>query len=146
MKICQNIEQEVALKDLLPNHLIQDLEISDDEILDTTQNTSLESKNLELSSEKESEICNLKSYLISKFLKKEKNIVEYIKTQKGSRTLQSKLINSSSDDINFLLQLLSRSLPDLIKNPYANYFCKELFQLCSVKQKILILSLVRKIF
>jgi hypothetical protein len=82
-------------------------------------------------------------------------LVDYLKTQKGSRTIQKKLSLTSNgfECIDFLLNLIVTSFSDLMKDQYANYFCKELFTYCSVKNNLLILqnvcilsSILKKIF
>lgn len=84
-------------------------------------------------------------------LKKELNknkitIIQFIKTQKGSREMQKFLFKISTNDITALINMLSTSIGELMKDKYGNYFCQKLIQNCSPEQRTEILKSVKTSF
>ena len=84
-------------------------------------------------------------------LKKELNknditLLQFIKTQKGSREMQKLLFKISTNDITVLINMLSTSIGELMKDKYGNYFCQKLIQNCSPEQRTEILKNVKSSF
>ena len=70
----------------------------------------------------------------------------YICSQKGSRIMQ-KYLNKFPSDIKTLLILkIGKNLGKIMIDTYGNYFCQKMFQICSNKQRILILEYIQNEF
>jgi hypothetical protein len=164
----------VSINNFLPKELIKDLNISFSEIVydETTlsQENSIEGTSNKIWNENsssgstfsssrdlkemmeyneptiESSQQSFKEYLLIKFIKKEKNLSHYLRTQKGSRQMQKKVLffqsvkNGFEEGLDFLLTLLIEQLPQIMNDQYRNYFCKEVFYFCNPKQRIFILN------
>jgi hypothetical protein len=82
-----------------------------------------------------------------KFLQRiDDNLVQYIKTQTGSRFMQKFLNKISPIEIDFLIKKISPFFKDIMTDQYGNYFLQKLAQCCSFNQRILILENVRKFY
>jgi hypothetical protein len=66
----------------------------------------------------------------------------FIKTQKGSRSMQKYLNKITPDKINYLLEKIQFDLKEIMCDPYGNYFIQKLIQCCSSSQRIYILKSV----
>ncbi len=64
------------------------------------------------------------------------NFVNLIQTHRGSRMFQNYLKNTSNDIIHLIFTEINKSLIELIKEPYANYFCKKFFIYLNQKDRI----------
>ena len=62
--------------------------------------------------------------------------IEVIKTHKGSKIFQNYLKNTQSDIIHQIFVEICSSLPEIISNSYANYFCKRFFTYLNQKDRI----------
>ena len=67
---------------------------------------------------------------------------DYIRTQKGSRNMQKLLNKITPEEIDTILKEIGDSLPELMVDPYSNYFCQKLAQCCSSDQRIVFLKKV----
>jgi len=74
------------------------------------------------------------------------DLIQMIKTQKGSKNIQNDLVKSSVETIEFLLSKICFSLPELMMDIYGNYFCQKLIKICSQRDRIVILKSVQKDF
>ena len=61
---------------------------------------------------------------------------QIIRTHKGSRIFQNYLKNTHNDILHQIIMELKNKLPDLLRDNYANYFCKKLFDCLSQKDRI----------
>ena len=61
---------------------------------------------------------------------------QIIRTHKGSRIFQNYLKNSHHDILHLIFTEIKNNLPELLKDSYANYFCKKLFKNLSQKDRI----------
>ena len=59
-----------------------------------------------------------------------------IKTHKASKIFQNYLKNTQSDIIHQIFVEICSSLPEIISNSYANYFCKRFFTQLNQKDRI----------
>jgi hypothetical protein len=64
------------------------------------------------------------------------NIVEIIKTHKGSRIFQNYLKNTHCDLLHQIFLEINPHLNDLLIDPYANYFCRKFFTFLNQKDRI----------
>jgi hypothetical protein len=64
------------------------------------------------------------------------SFLNLVKTQSGSRVLQSILSTSHPEVVKSLFYELKANLPELIIDPYANYFCPKLFSVLKTEEKI----------
>ena len=64
------------------------------------------------------------------------NIVEIIKTHKGSRIFQNYLKNTHCDLLHQIFLEINPHLNDLLIDPYANYFCRKFFTYLNQKDRI----------
>ena len=71
------------------------------------------------------------------------NLADYIRTQKGSRNMQKLLNKITPDKLDIILKEIGDSLPELMVDPYSNYFCQKLAQCCSSEQRIFFLRKVK---
>lgn len=69
-------------------------------------------------------------------LKNVPNIVTFVNSQKGSRSLQKSLSLFSQEEINMLYELCYPFLNDIINNSFGNYFCQKLFKQIEPNQRI----------
>lgn len=69
-------------------------------------------------------------------------LADYIRTQKGSRNMQKLLNKITPDELDIILKEIGDSLPELMVDPYSNYFCQKLAQCCSSEQRIFFLKKV----
>jgi hypothetical protein len=67
---------------------------------------------------------------------------DYIRSQKGSRNMQKLLNKITPDELDIILKEIGDSLPELMVDPYSNYFCQKLAQCCSSEQRIFFLRKV----
>ena len=70
---------------------------------------------------------------------------DYIRTQKGSRNMQKLLNKITPDQLDIILREIGDALPELMVDPYSNYFCQKLAQCCSSEQRIFFLKKVLNI-
>lgn len=68
------------------------------------------------------------------------DLPRFIKTQKGSRTLQQILNKMQPEKVDELLYIIRNHFADLMTDSYGNYFCQKLIQCCSSDQRIFILE------
>ena len=59
-----------------------------------------------------------------------------IRTHKGSRIFQNYLKNTHSDILHQIFLEIQNKLPDLLRDNYANYFCKKFFNCLNQKDRI----------
>ena len=71
------------------------------------------------------------------------NIVEIIKTHKGSRIFQNYLKNTHCDLLHQIFLEINPHLNDLLIDPYANYFCRKFFTFLNQKDRIDFLSKIQ---
>ena len=64
------------------------------------------------------------------------NLVYYIKSQKGSRIIQQFLKNTQNEILHQIFLQIKPYLIDLLKDHYANYFCKKIFTFLNQKDRI----------
>ena len=69
---------------------------------------------------------------------------QIIRTYKGSRLFQNYLKNTKIDILHQIFLEIKNKLSDLLKDNYANYFCKKLFDCLNQKDRIEYLSLIQK--
>ncbi len=72
------------------------------------------------------------------------NIVDIIKTHKGSRIFQNYLKNTHSDLLHQIFLEINPYLKDLLIDPYANYFCRKFFTFLNQKDRIDFLTSIEK--
>ena len=77
--------------------------------------------------------ANKIDYLI--YSKLQGNFINVIKSHKGSRIFQNYLKNTHSDILHQILNEILPCLNELIRDPYANYFCKKLFTYLNQKDR-----------
>ena len=70
-------------------------------------------------------------------------ISELAVTQTGSRFLQRQLTKSSPEFIDFILTEVEETLPNMMVDNYANYFCQRLLSSCSQPQRV---YFIQKVF
>ena len=68
---------------------------------------------------------------------------QIIRTHKGSRIFQNYLKNTNYDILHLIFNELKYKLPELLKDSYANYFCKKLFKNLSQKDRIDYLTIIQ---
>lgn len=71
------------------------------------------------------------------------NLVYYIKSQKGSRIIQQFLKNTQNEILHLIFIQIKPHLTDLLKDHYANYFCKKMFSFLNQKDRIDFLSSIQ---
>ena len=71
------------------------------------------------------------------------NIVDIIKTHKGSRIFQNYLKNTHCDLLHQIFLEINPHLNDLLIDPYANYFCRKFFTFLNQKDRIDFLSKIQ---
>ena len=64
-------------------------------------------------------------------------------THKGSRIFQNYLKNTHTDILHQIFLELKNNLPQLLKDNYANYFCKKFFESLSQKDRIEYLTIIQ---
>ena len=69
---------------------------------------------------------------------------QIILTHKGSRIFQNYLKNTHSDILHQILLEIKNKLPELLKDNYANYFCKKFFDNLNQKDRIEYLTTIKK--
>ena len=68
---------------------------------------------------------------------------QIIRTHKGSRIFQNYLKFTHYDILHLIFSELKNNLTDLLKDSYANYFCKKLFKNLSQKDRIEYLNIIQ---
>ena len=68
---------------------------------------------------------------------------QIIRTHKGSRIFQNYLKNTQIDILHQIFLEIKGKLPDLLKDNYANYFCKKFFDCLSQKDRIEYLTIIQ---
>ena len=68
---------------------------------------------------------------------------QIIRTHKGSRIFQNYLKNTHSDILHQIFLELKNKLPELLKDNYANYFCKKFFNSLNQKDRIEYLTIIQ---
>ena len=68
---------------------------------------------------------------------------QIIRTHKGSRIFQNYLKNTQIDILHQIFLEIKNKLPELLKDNYANYFCKKFFECLSQKDRIEYLTLIQ---
>ena len=71
------------------------------------------------------------------------NIVDIIKTHKGSRIFQNYLKNTHCDILHQIFTEINPHLNELLIDPYANYFCKKFFTFINTKDRIDFLNSIK---
>ena len=71
------------------------------------------------------------------------NIVDIIKTHKGSRIFQNYLKNTHCDILHQIFTEINPYLNELLIDPYANYFCKKFFTFINQKDRIEFLKTIK---
>ena len=80
------------------------------------------------------------------YKKIQSRLLVLIKSQKGSRIIQKYLKNTQNEIIHQIFMQIKPYLIELMKDPYANYFCKKLFSYLNQKERIdFLLSIQSKI-
>ena len=69
---------------------------------------------------------------------------QIIRTHKGSRIFQNYLKNTHSDILHQIFLEIKNNLPELLKDNYANYFCKKFFDCLNQKDRIEYLNIIQK--
>jgi hypothetical protein len=69
---------------------------------------------------------------------------QIIRTHKGSRIFQNYLKNTHSDILHQIFLEIKNNLPELLKDNYANYFCKKFFDCLNQKDRIEYLNVIQK--
>ena len=77
------------------------------------------------------------------YSKLQNNFVSVIKTHKGSIIFQNHLKNTHSEILHQIFLEISNYLPELIIDPYANYFCKKFFTYLNQKDRIDFLNSIK---
>ena len=77
------------------------------------------------------------------YSKLQNNFVSVIKTHKGSIIFQNYLKNTHSEILHQIFLEISNYLPELIIDPYANYFCKKFFTYLNQKDRIDFLNSIK---
>ena len=68
---------------------------------------------------------------------------QIIRTHKGSRIFQNYLKNTHTDILHQIFLEIKNNLSELLKDNYANYFCKKFFYCLSQKDRIEYLSIIQ---
>lgn len=68
---------------------------------------------------------------------------QIIRTHKGSRMFQNYLKNTHNDILHQIFLELKNKLPELLRDNYANYFCKKFFNCLNQKDRIEYLTLIQ---
>ena len=68
---------------------------------------------------------------------------QIIRTHKGSRIFQNYLKNTHTDILHQIFLEIQDKLPDLLKDNYANYFCKKFFDCLNQKDRIEFLKTIQ---
>ena len=68
---------------------------------------------------------------------------QIIRTHKGSRIFQNYLKNTQIDILHQIFLEIKNKLPDLLRDNYANYFCKKFFDCLSQKDRIEYLTIIQ---
>ena len=68
---------------------------------------------------------------------------QIIRTRKGSRIFQNYLKNTQVDILHQIFLEIRNKLPDLLKDNYANYFCKKFFDCLNQKDRIEYLTIIQ---
>ena len=68
------------------------------------------------------------------------DLVEYLCTQKGSRTMQDFLKNPPINSINLIIENIIDNFDRLMCDSYANYFCQSLVRIIGAEQRLKILK------
>jgi hypothetical protein len=68
---------------------------------------------------------------------------QIIRTHKGSRIFQNYLKNTNYDILHLIFNEIKYKLTELLKDSYANYFCKKLFKNLSQKDRLDYLSIIQ---
>ena len=71
------------------------------------------------------------------------NFEQIIRTHKGSRIFQNYLKNTQVDILHQIFLEIRNKLPDLLKDNYANYFCKKFFDCLNQKDRIEYLTIIQ---
>lgn len=72
----------------------------------------------------------------------EEELVDYIRTQKGSRNLQKFLNNISSESIKLIFIKLNNRFTELLVDIYGNYFIQKIVTYCTLEQRVYLLQCV----
>ncbi|CAD8209627.1 unnamed protein product [Paramecium pentaurelia] len=70
------------------------------------------------------------------------NVVNFVKTQHGSRLIQKYFTTCTQMELDQMLQEIGPHLPDLMIDPYANYMFGSLSQSCAPHQRLYILQTI----
>ena len=68
---------------------------------------------------------------------------QIIRTHKGSRIFQNYLKNTQIDILHQIFMEIKNKLPDLLRDNYANYFCKKFFDCLNQKDRIEYLTIIQ---
>jgi hypothetical protein len=68
---------------------------------------------------------------------------QIIRTHRGSRIFQNYLKNTHTDILHQIFAEIKHNMSDLIKDSYANYFCKKLFNCLNQKDRVEFLSIIQ---
>ena len=68
---------------------------------------------------------------------------QIIRTHRGSRIFQNYLKNTHTDILHQIFSEIKHKLSELIKDSYANYFCKKLFNCLNQKDRVEFLSIIQ---
>jgi hypothetical protein len=68
----------------------------------------------------------------------------YLKSQNGSRSMQKYINKCSEQDIDIIIKSIEPHIPALFVDGYANFFFKTLCEICSPRNRVLILSKIQK--
>jgi pumilio RNA-binding family len=92
--------------------------------------------------DKEPEISSIDELLASV----QYDLSSFVRTQKGSRTLQKILDKIPPEKLDIVLEKLKGDFPFLMTDTYGNYLCQKVIQCCSAEQRIYILKNIVKDF
>jgi len=74
------------------------------------------------------------------------DLPEFIKTQKGSRIMQKELNTIIPQTLDRLIEILSPNLCNIMNDTYGNYFSQKLIQCCTAQQRLKLLQSISKDF
>lgn len=72
----------------------------------------------------------------------DEDLIDFVRTQKGSRSLQKYLNKITNENLDIIFERLDNRFSDLMVDVYGNYLCQKLVICCSVLQRTVILKSV----
>lgn len=71
------------------------------------------------------------------------NFLKIVKSQNGSRILQKSLNKTNSHILSVIFEEIKFSLPELMVDPYANYFCQRFYDFLEQQEKVEFLNIIK---